>query len=98
MGGIKIANLRGGIIPYMSTGRKKEVTRLASEVIEVYADTWSRHVRIHLSKDGRLSVTVKDGSYHSNKMIVDVELPCIENPPFNPIVRIQEGIEMEILK
>ena len=82
----------------MSTGAKKLTTRLASEEIEVFADTWTRHVQVNLSKEGRLSITVKDGSYNSNKLIIDVELPSMENPPFTPVVRIIEGIETEILK
>jgi len=95
-GGITIANLRGGIRPYMSTGAKKLTTRLASEEIEVFADTWTRHVKVNLSKDGRLSITVKDGSYNNNKTIVDVELPS--NDEFTPIIRTIEGIETELIK
>lgn len=93
-----MANLRGGIRPHMSTGPKNLTTRLASEQLEVFADTWTRHVQVNLSKDGRLSITVKDGSYNNPKMIVDVELPSIEDPPFTPIVRIIEGIETEQIK
>ena len=93
-----MANLRAGIRPYMSTGAKKLTTRLASEEIEVFADTWTRHVHVSLSKCGRLSITVKDGSYNNNKTIVDVELPSIESPPFKPTIRIKSDIEMEIIE
>lgn len=93
-----MANLRGGIRPYMSTGAKKLTTRLASEQLEVFADTWTRHVQVNLSKDGRLNITVKDGSYNNNKLIADIHLPGIKNPQFKPIVRTVEGIETEILK
>ena len=71
-----MAKLRATIRPEMSTGYKKETSRLASESIEVTANTWTRHVNATLGADGRLSLSVRDGAYHSDKAILIVELPA----------------------
>lgn len=92
-----MANLRAGIIPYMSTGPKREVTRLASDHIHVHANTWTRYVTVTLGKDGRLSVHVVDDGLR----VIDVELPANEGPhkdAFTPIIKTSPEIEREILE
>jgi len=92
-----MANLIGGITPYMSTGSKPEVTRLASERMGVHANTWTRYVDVTLGKEGRLSIRVEDG----NEAIVDVELPANEGQykdAFEPTIATSPKIEREMLE
>jgi len=65
-----MANLRGGVSP----DRRGDATRLSSQHIHVWANTWNRMVKVDLSKDGRTSIRVDDG----NRTVLDVELPCNE--------------------
>lgn len=62
-----MANLRGGVTP----DRRGEATRLSSQHIHVWANTWTRTVTVDLSKNGRTSITVTDG----NKTVLEVRLP-----------------------
>ena len=62
-----MANLRGGVSP----DRRGEATRLSSQYISVWANTWTRRVSVGLSKDGQASITVTDG----NKTVLEVKLP-----------------------
>ena len=71
-----MANLRGGVTP----DRRGEATRLSSQHIHVWANTWTRMVTVDLSKDGRVSITVTDDKVRRghDRTILDVELPCNE--------------------
>jgi len=92
-----MANLRGGIIPYVSTGARREVTRLASERIYIHANTWTRYVSAVLDKHGRLSISVEDG----RDIIINVELPAYEGPhkdAFRPSIKASPEIEKELIK
>ena len=73
-----MAKLRATIRPEMSTGYKPETSRLASESMQVSVNTWTRHVDITLTANGRLGIVVKDGDYNSGRVIVDVQLPAEE--------------------
>jgi len=92
-----MANLRGGITPYMSSGARSEVTRLASEKISAHVKTWTRYVHVTLGKEGRLSIRVEDG----NEAIVDVELPANQGQhkdAFESTIATSPEIERETLK
>jgi hypothetical protein len=83
-----MANLRGGVSP----DRRGEATRLSSQNISVWANTWTRRIDVDLSKDGRTSIQVTDG----NRTILDVELPCNEGKDldsFTPVFKYR-GIEL----
>ncbi len=83
-----MANLRGGVTP----DRRGEATRLSSQYISVWANTWTRMVTVDLSKDGRTSIEVRDG----DRTILDVELPCNEGADqdsFTPIFKYR-GVEL----
>jgi hypothetical protein len=89
-----MANLRGGVTP----DRRGEATRLSSQNISVWANTWTRRVEVGLSKDGRVSITVTDDkSYRGHdRTILAVELPCNEGEDkdsFTPIFKYR-GIEL----
>lgn len=72
-----MANLRGGV-----QGNRGEATRLASATINVWANTWNRRVDIDLSKDGNLSITVRDDEGD----ILEVRLPDNEGKQKNSYV------------
>jgi hypothetical protein len=83
-----MANLRGGVSP----DRRGEATRLSSQHIHVWANTWTRMVTVDLSKDGRASIHVDDG----NRTVLDVELPCNEGEDqdsFAPVIHLK-GIDL----
>ena len=83
-----MANLRGGVTP----DRRGEATRLSSQHIHVWANTWTRVVGVDLGKDGRASITVTDG----NKTVLEVELPDNEGEnadSFAPVIRLK-GIDL----
>jgi hypothetical protein len=89
-----MANLRGGVTP----DRRGEATRLSSQNIHVWANTWTRMVKVDLSKDGRVSITVTDDkSYRGHdRTILDVELPCNEGEDkdsFTPVFQ-YKGVEL----
>ena len=89
-----MANLRGGVTP----DRRGEATRLSSQNIHVWANTWTRTVTVDLSKDGRVSITVTDDkSYRGHdRTILDVELPCNEGEDkdsFAPVIHLK-GIDL----
>lgn len=96
----RLANLRAGITPTGRTGVKKTVTRLASEHIHVWANTWVRRVEIDLDEHGRLSVVVRDG-HGSGAVVVDVELPAHKGEyegAFTPTVKAIAGVGFEVLE
>ncbi len=83
-----MANLRGGVSP----DRRGDATRLSSQHIHVWANTWTREVKVDLSKDGRTSIVVEDG----NRTILEFELPCNEGEDqnsFTPIFKYR-GVEL----
>jgi len=83
-----MANLRGGVTP----DRRGEATRLSSQHIHVWANTWARMVTVDLSKDGRASISVTDGQ----KRVLEVELPDNEGEnvdSFAPVIHLK-GIDL----
>jgi len=92
-----VANLRAGITPYGKDGvMKKSVTRLASENVHVWANTWNRRVEVKLYKNGRLTVSVLD----EGCTVVSVELPDNEGSnigAFTPTVVSAPGFEFKTL-
>jgi len=83
-----MANLRGGVTP----DRRGEATRLSSQHIHVWANTWTRTVTVDLGKDGRTSIAVTDG----NKTVLEVELSCNEGKEidsFAPVIHLK-GIDL----
>ena len=93
-----MANLRAGVIPYMSTGAKKHITRLASESIYIHANTWLREVTATMDKDGRLSISVKSNSSNPDT-IINVELPANQGQKkdaFVPGISMSPEMEKEV--
>ena len=83
-----MANLRGGVTP----DRRGEATRLSSQHIHVWANTWTRMVKVDLSKDGRTSIRVED----NDRTILTFDLPCNEGEDqdsFTPVFK-YKGIEL----
>jgi len=88
-----MANLRGGVSP----DRRGEATRLSSQHIHVWANTWTRTVTVDLSKDGRASIVVTDAEgLRSAKVVLEVELPDNEGKEidsFAPVIHLK-GIDL----
>lgn len=69
-----MANLRGGV-----QGDRGAATRLGSEHMHVWADTWRRQVDVFLFKNDALRISVSD----KEKRIFDVHLPNNQGPDKN---------------
>ena len=71
-----MANLRGGVTSDRRGG--STATRLATNRIKVWCNTWKRYVTVELYRDGLCEIRVEDDWRRNCKVLLSVSLPANE--------------------
>jgi hypothetical protein len=71
-----MANLRGGVTSDRREG--STASRLATNRIQVWANTWKRYIIVELYRDGLCNIKVEDDWQKNPKLILSVSLPANE--------------------